>query len=62
MNVIREARKARSISQGQLASIIGVTQGAVNQWEHGLTKPRPDKLLLLSEILGISVEEILRAG
>ena len=62
MSKIREARKALGISQGQLALMLGVTPGAVGQWEHGQTRPRAEKLLLISSILGVPVEELLRAG
>ena len=34
---IRKFRKANNISQKDLADFSGVTQGAVSQWESGLT-------------------------
>lgn len=42
----------KGLTQTQLAEAVGVTQGAVNQWESGLTYPRTSKLLVISEILG----------
>jgi transcriptional regulator with XRE-family HTH domain len=35
---IRTLREARGFSQQQLADAVGVTKGAVGQWERGLTK------------------------
>lgn len=35
---IRVLREARGLSQQQLADKLGVTKGAVGQWERGLTK------------------------
>lgn len=33
---IRQLRDARRLTQGELGKIVGVTKGAVSQWEHGL--------------------------
>jgi transcriptional regulator with XRE-family HTH domain len=35
---IRQQRLARGLSQEQLAQLVGVTKGAVSQWELGGTK------------------------
>ena len=35
MSRITEFRKAAGMSQGELAKRLGVTQGAVSQWEKG---------------------------
>tara|TARA_R100001143_G_scaffold62795_1_gene67116 strand:- start:2863 stop:3294 length:432 start_codon:yes stop_codon:yes gene_type:complete len=37
---IQEYRKANSLTGEQLGSIVGITKGAVNQWESGLTNPK----------------------
>ena len=39
MKEIEEARKAKGLTQEQLAKLVGVTQGAVAQWENGQTHP-----------------------
>lgn len=56
---IREARKAHGIKQGEFARMLGISQGAVSQWEKGRTLPGRDKLIRISEILKIPLEELL---
>ena len=62
MDNIREARKAQGLTQEQLAELIGVTQGTVAQWENGLTHPSFEKIPKVANALGITVEELLKAG
>lgn len=62
MNVLRAARKAKGLTQASLASQIGVTQGAVGQWEKGLTHPSVSLMPKLADLLGITVDEIVRGG
>lgn len=38
---IRAARLRRKLTQRELALLVGVTKGAVCQWELGLTLPHP---------------------
>ena len=59
MQEIRIARILMGYSQGQLAKLVGVTQGAISQWEKGLTHPSYKAIPKLSEVLGISLEELL---
>ena len=56
---IRDARLRKGFTQEELAHEMGVTQAAVSQWESGVTIPRTCDLLKLSEVLGISVSELL---
>lgn len=53
-------RKRAGISQVDLAKALGVTQGAVSQWEMGITSPRPSMLLRLADVFGCTVDELLR--
>ena len=63
MQTIREARKALGLSQEQLAKLVGVTQGAVAQWENGLTHPAFAVLPKLAAVLGMTVDELIaKAG
>lgn len=57
---LKRRRKELKISQGELAAQLGVTQGAVAQWESGITQPTIDKLLQLSKLLGCTVEQLLK--
>ena len=55
---IKELRKKKHYSQQQVAMKIGVTQGAVSQWEIGLTEPGSDQLISLANIFDVSVYEL----
>lgn len=59
---ISAARERAGITQGELAKRMEVTQGAVSQWEYGQTKPRSGTLSKLADILGCTVDELLRGG
>ena len=38
---------------------IGVTQGTVSQWENGITHPTGDRLRLVAEIYGSTIDELM---
>ena len=56
---LRKARERVGLSQVKVAKIIGVTGGAVSQWESGLTHPKVRDLAKLAAIYGVSVDELL---
>ena len=60
MKSIKEYRKALKISQDGLAKMLGVSQGAVAQWEKGKTHPAYDKLMKIAEVFGVSVDELMK--
>ena len=47
------------MTQEELAKAVGITQGAVSQWEIGLTHPSIKYLKLLAQALGITLEELI---
>lgn len=55
-------RHAASLSQQQLADIVGVRQATVAAWERSDSPPRGEFLLPLSEALHVSLEELLKSG
>jgi len=52
-------RKDKKLTQEQLADKLGVSTNAVSKWERGLCLMDMSLLKPLSEILGVSVNEIL---
>ena len=52
-------RKKAGMTQEQLSEKMGVTAQAVSKWENGLTCPDLDSVARLSEILGVSVEQLI---
>lgn len=61
MNLIKELRKQKGMSQRELAEACCVHQTAVSQWEKGRTTPDISSLKMLSSVLGVSVEELIGA-
>jgi len=59
MNIIKELRTQKKISQQQLADLCNVHQTAVSQWENGRTLPDRNSLQLLAHVFGVSVELLL---
>ena len=58
---IRALRKARSLSQQELAERLHVVRQTVSKWEQGLSVPDADMLVRLAECLEVPVEELLGA-
>lgn len=52
-------RKSRCITQEELAQRLSVSPQAVSKWENGHTMPEVSILAELSEILGVTIDEIL---
>jgi transcriptional regulator with XRE-family HTH domain len=60
---IRELRDSKGLSQVDLASAIGVSKGAISQWETGLVKNITGKTLLkLAKALGTTPDVLLQIG
>lgn len=58
-NFLHELRARRGLTQYQLGALVGVSDKAVSKWENGSSKPQSNILYKLSEVLGISVDELL---
>ncbi|MBQ6304149.1 MAG: helix-turn-helix transcriptional regulator [Clostridiales bacterium] len=57
--LITELRKEKGLTQKQLADALNVTDKAVSKWERGLSFPDISMLEPLSELLDVSIMEIL---
>lgn len=58
-NFLRELRMRTGLTQYQIGALVGVSDKAVSKWENGSSKPQSGILYKLSDILGISVDELL---
>ena len=56
---IKKAREKKELSQEQLAERLSVTRQAVSNWDRGKTEPDIEMLQRLSEVLEVSVEELI---
>ena len=54
-------RKEKGMTQSELAEKMNVTDKAVSKWERNLSCPDINSIPKLAEILGISVEELLKS-
>lgn len=59
---IKEMRKRSGMTQEEVAHQIGVTQGAVWQWESGMVMPTVVNLQKLAAALNCTVDELLFAS
>ena len=53
-------RKQNNLSQEQLAEQLNVARQTVSKWELGETTPEMDKLIKMSEIFKISLDELMK--
>lgn len=53
-------RKSKGLSQEALAEQLNTTRQAISKWENGQGYPETDKLLMLSNIFGVSVDSLLK--
>ncbi|MDH3293937.1 MAG: XRE family transcriptional regulator [Acidimicrobiia bacterium] len=58
MKNIARYRNERALTQGELASIVGVSRRTLARWESGKVKPRPNHLVALADALGCDVIEL----
>lgn len=59
MTAIRRLREERGLSQQELATAIGVTQGAVSHWENGLRKPAIDDMVKMATLFNCKVDDLI---
>lgn len=59
MNNLRQARKAKGLTQSEVAHAIGLTQNGYSYWENGKAKIDKDQLLKLAELFEVSTDYLL---
>ncbi len=52
-------RKERGITQAQMATLLGVSQPVVSDYERGALRLHGELILKVAEILGVSADELL---
>ena len=53
-------RTARGMSQLELAEALDVSRQSISKWETGAAVPELDKLVKLSDVFGITLDELVR--
>lgn len=56
---IRRLRRARGLSQADLAVRLGVSQQSISLWEQGETNPTVENIYAMSEVLDAGFEELM---
>lgn len=56
---IRSLRRARAMSQEQLAEALGVSFAAVSKWERGAAVPDLTYIVEMADLFGVSVDALL---
>lgn len=56
---LRAARAASGMTQGELATALGIGQQTVSKWETGAARPKPMVVAALAELLGLTSARIL---
>lgn len=57
---IIELRKAKGMTQEELASICNVSRQSISKWEADIALPELDKLLVLSDTFHVSVDVLIK--
>jgi transcriptional regulator with XRE-family HTH domain len=58
MESLYQLRKAKGLTQQEIAEKLNVAQGCVSHWENGYNRPTVKYWEPLAKILGVTVEEI----
>ena len=58
-SLIYELRKDKNMTQKQIADLMNISDKTISKWERGLGCPDISLLPKLSQILGVSIEQIL---
>ena len=57
---IIELRKSKGMTQEELAAVCNVSRQSISKWEADIALPELDKLLILSETFGVSVDVLVK--
>ncbi|WP_440991496.1 helix-turn-helix transcriptional regulator [Haloarchaeobius baliensis] len=61
-NAARERRETRAITQGDLASHVGVTRQSINAIERGRYDPSLELALKLAAEFDVTIQQLFRLG
>lgn len=56
---LRAARIERGITEAEVARELGLTQGAISKFEHGIREPAAGTLVALAKFFGLSIDYLV---
>lgn len=56
---IKQFRESRKLTHQQFADAVGVSRGAIQQWESGATAPKRPNQPVVAKFMGISVSDLM---
>lgn len=56
---LKRLRKNKGLSVARLAEILDMTQAPIYLWEEGKQLPRTERLVMLSELYKVPIDEII---
>lgn len=59
---LKALRKAKGLTQAELAEIINVSNKTVSKWESGVGLPELSTIIILADLYDISIDDILRGS
>ena len=59
---LKNARIKKRLSQSDVANKLNISRQAVSRWENGKSVPDADNLALLSQLYGVSLDELLNCA
>ena len=59
---LTKLRKQKGLSQEELGYELNVTRQTISKWELGQTTPEMDKLVEMSKVFGVTVDELTSEG
>lgn len=62
MEALRTYLEEQRMSQSEFATVLGVSQPTVCDWLSGRSRPKSSRLLQISQVTGISVEDLLKSA
>lgn len=57
---LQSLRKEKGLSQEALAEKLHVSRQAVSKWESGAGYPEMDKLILISDLFGVTIDYLIK--
>lgn len=58
--ILKHHRTSAKMTQEFVAEAVGVSRQAVSKWENGISDPSTSNLLIIADLYGVSIEDLLK--